>query len=215
MRRSNLEAELLAAKVMNHCGVPCPRADYGWFKPEGGKTMRLLRVEFVNDAISAADAWRNGLSIGEIDVSLFQRMQVVDVLIGNADRHMGNFMFVAGGKVVPIDHNLAFGTDMVFKSPSVTWQKCFLDTLHGLASSQRTSWILRRNKYGWAILEVEGVDSYWPIIEDIQRKLIDADIDRMVDELPDLLAEKERKEELRRILKWRRDHLKELFEEAM
>ena len=139
---------------------------------------------------------------------------MVDVLIGNADRHSRNLFFVAAGKVVPIDHNLAFGTDMVFKDPEITWQKAFLATMQDLDYRQKPSWILRRNKYGAAILDVEGVSSYWPIIEDVQRRLTDDDIDRMVTELPDVLAGKRRKEELQRILRWCRDHLKDLFEEA-
>jgi hypothetical protein len=213
MKRSNLEAEILASKVMNHCGVPCPRSDYGWFRPEVDRVRKLLRVEWVSDGVIGQKAWADGLGIGEIDIPLFQRMQVLDVLMGNADRHSTNFFFV-GRRVVPIDHNLAFGTDMVFRDPETTWQKAFLATMQDLDYCQKPSWILRRNKYGAAILDVEGVSSYWPIIEDVQRRLTDDDIDRMVTELPDVLAGQRRKEELQRILRWRRDHLKDLFEEA-
>lgn len=206
MLRGNLEAELLADKVFNHLGLPAPRTDYGWFDLGFGPE-RMLRTEFVHantprDFMARFTSWRAGLA--QIDQDLFQRMQVIDVLIGNGDRHEGNFFLDDAGRVIPIDHNLAFGTDLVIRPPYV-FHKFFTEDVGSVR------WIVNRNPIGRDILKARGGDSYTSIIKDIQRKLTDTDIAAVVSRLPDELAEPARKEELVRILKWRRDHLNDLF----
>ncbi|MBP7892865.1 MAG: hypothetical protein KA063_04945 [Firmicutes bacterium] len=107
---------------------------------------------------------------------------MIDVLIGNGDRHEDNFLFVdsnGSGEVIPIDHNMAFGADKVFAS-GVTWQKCFLGKTKKLAPHQTPRHIVCRNNIGQYIGQRDGTDSYMPIIRDVQLRLTDSDIERMV-----------------------------------
>ncbi|MBP7892723.1 MAG: hypothetical protein KA063_04215 [Firmicutes bacterium] len=210
MTRNNLEAELLSEKVLNLLGVPAPKADFAWFDTGNG-VEQLLRVEFVDNTL-VPDEFDRRYGLNAVDGDLFKRMQVIDVLIGNGDRHKMNFLFSDNGigKVIPIDHNMAFGTKKVFQQGE-TWQRCFIgNTNSPLASHQTPEYIVCRNSIGGRIGRRDGTDSYLPIIKDVQR-LADPDIDRMVIDLTADLAEPDRKLELIEILKYRRDHLIDFF----
>lgn len=140
-------------------------------------------------------------------------MQVIDVLIGDGDRHKRNFLFSDNGtgKVVPIDHNMAFGAKKVFQE-GVTWQRYFIgNTNSPLASHQTPEHIVCINTIGERIGQRDGTDSYLPIIRDVQQRLMDSDIERMVNDLTADLAEPDRKLELIEVLKYRRDHLIDFF----
>ena len=94
----------------------------------------------------------------------------------------------------------------------VTWEKCFLGkTNRNLASHQTPRHIVCRNNIGQYIGQRDGTDSYMPIIRDVQLRLTDSDIERMVNGMTADLAEPDRKLELIDILKYRRDHLIEFF----
>lgn len=207
MTRSNLEAELLAERILNHLGVPTPKTDFAWFDTGNG-VVQLLRMEFVQNAIEPSDFIMQ-YGMDAVDRNLFKRMQVVDVLIGNGDRHIENFLFPddKSGRVIPIDHNLAFCTDRVFRV-NEGWPKCFLgagDKVLDLC--QKPSGIIYRNDIGAYIFSRDGNDSYLPIVKDMQRRLTDSDIERMVNDLTADLAEPDRKAEMIEILKYRRDHM--------
>lgn len=210
MTRSNLEAELLAEKVLNHLGVPAPKADYREFDAGDGQKKSMLRVEFVEDGVSPAEFLERHDWLDVIDKALFRKMQAVDVLIGNGDRHGNNFFMADDGKVIPIDHNLAFATDMVMK-PSARWQKNFLSDLSNVG---RTQDIMDKNDIGRAIRARTSAAEYKAVARDIQGKLTDAAIDEMVGGLPDRLADDARKAELSRILKLRRDGLADMLKNA-
>lgn len=219
MLRGNLEAELLADKVLNFLGVSAPKTDYAWYDMNG-TVEPLLSMEWVSDTRPAYPGLfalkRRNWTDAEMD--RFRRMQVIDVLMGNADRHDGNFLFPNNSwEVIPIDHNMAFSTDLVIY-PNVTWQKAFLAELpSNVEYDQRPTHIVGRNLIGrefinsWADKQ-DAKEQYRKHVPGIQAQLTDAVIDTMVDALPDELAELARKDELKNVLKWRRDNLDSLID---
>jgi SPP1 gp7 family putative phage head morphogenesis protein len=54
----------------------------------------------------APDAWK-----AKISNETKERMQLLDYLLGNEDRHVGNFMINESGNMVAIDNGLTFGID--------------------------------------------------------------------------------------------------------
>lgn len=209
--RNNLEAELLSEKILNACGVTCPKTNYAWFEGPDGKKNKFLTMEWVEDGMSARDYDQIGLLNKQLfDTDTFRRMQVVDLLIGNIDRHEGNFLLKQDGSIVPIDHNLAMMTEKVVPgmSPRVA---AFRDNLDD--KDDYVMHILSRSRYGdLAIIEAGTIDVYRDITRDIQKTLTKEDIKRFVKELPRDLADRERKEELERILTWRLENLGKFFE---
>lgn len=212
MIRNNLEAELLAEQIFEHLGAPAPRVDFAWFDTGNG-IEQLLRIEFVESAMDPR-AFVNKYGVDAVNSDFFKQMQVIDVLIGNGDRHQKNFLLLdnnGSGEVIPIDHNTAFGTDKVF-APGVAWQKCFLGAKDKILDSCQTpQHIVSRNLIGHYIGQRDGTNSYLPIIAYIGRRLTDSDIERMVNGITDSLAEPSRKAELIDTLKYRRDHLVDFF----
>lgn len=214
MLRSNLEAELLADKVLNHVGLPAPQCNYAWFDLGGGRIEPLLQVEFVTrakDVYDAAAAYRGGL-LSASQIRDFRLMQVIDVLVGNGDRHGGNIFFTPSFDCIPIDHNLCFATDMVIR-PGVTWQKCFLRRFAPVTGCQSTRHILERNPLGASLLGASDADkAYRSIVREVKRKITHKDIEGWVNALPDELAEPARKAELIDIFKWRLRYLQALID---
>lgn len=215
MVRNNLEAELLTAKIFNFLGVKAPQAKFGKFDT-GSSIQDLLQVEFVAgesfDAFFRNHGYNKATAIKNLDVTEFRRIQVLDVLVGNGDRHDGNFL-VQAGKVVPIDHNLAFATDQVI-AKGTSWQKNFLSKIPVDWNHNSLQHILYRNSIGTAVTDdLSAFKEYYQIISEIESQLTDEVIDRFVNDLPDSLADSARKQELSRILKARRDQLRTAFEE--
>lgn len=95
--------------------------------------------------------------------------------------------------------------------PGVDWQKCFLEYSVDQWSRQGARHIIRRNDIGKYLLDNFGAGPYRTHVPNMRRALQDSDIESMVNGLPDDLAEPARKEELIRVLRWRRDNLLSLL----
>jgi hypothetical protein len=208
MLSSNAEGEILASKIFNKFELPAPKVQYGIFDV-GGERKRLMAFDFVEDGISVTKYLAN-FGYDNINLDQFRRMQVVDLLIGNGDRHNGNFFILPkNGSIVPIDHNMAFATNRII-DPDTTWQKCFLKDIESLDSHQTPRHILLRNTLGKMVYKNEGTRGYEHIIRQIQKELTDDEIRKLVGSLPTVAADEERKKELTEILMWRRNNLQEL-----
>ena len=205
MLTSNVEGEILSSKIFNKLGLPAPKVKYGMFDVNG-EQERLMAFDFVEDGISVRDFLAD-IGFDAIQLDQFRQMQVIDLLIGNGDRHNRNLFLVQDGSIIPFDHNLAFATNKVICSDT-TWQKCFLETMNSLESHQTPEHILLRNDIGKRLYQKEGVKNYNSIIRKIQNEMKNDVIEKMVKPLP---AAQDRKKELVDILKWRRDHLTDLI----
>ena len=205
MLSSNAEGEILASKIFNRFGLPAPEVQYGIFDANGTKKT-LMAFDFVENALSPLD-FLSTYGYGSVQLEQFRKMQVLDLLIGNGDRHDGNIFLTSSGAIIPIDHNLAFATNSIIKS-SETWQKCFLKTMNSLASHQTPQHIFLRNRLGRTLYNIEGISGYDSVVQQIQKELTDA----MIKEMVGMLAVGEqRKQELIEILIWRRDNLQLLI----
>jgi hypothetical protein len=204
--RSNLEAELLADQVYNNLGMPVPHMDYGRYVIPGQGERTLSACEFV-DGGQLASQWLRTHSYNEVNQDMIRRMQIIDVLVGNSDRHGNNFFIMPNGDVVPFDHNLAFCTDMVTSG----WRQYFTER----SDVQDTMTIMTRHILSEDVFHASKKEDYLNIVADIQGRLNDEAIDSMVKSLPDNLAEKARKDELAKVLKIRRDNLKYMVESTL
>ncbi len=73
----------------------------------------------VGDAKSLDDA--SGWLIGNKDTDAYRRMAIFDQVIGNLDRHNRNFLTTDEGRIVPIDHGLAFPTKNGFQGSAINY----------------------------------------------------------------------------------------------
>lgn len=207
MLRGNAEAELLASEMLSKVGLNAPRARYATFVVNGVE-RRLLQTEFVSDVVLGKDL--DSYQIATVKRDQFKTMQVMDLLMGNGDRHGGNFFIrTAGniGEVVPIDHNMAFATDRVI-SQHTRWQKCFLAEIG--TGVQSPYHIIQRNAVGRQISRDSNDASYLAIVKKVKDIFTDDILAEMINQLPMELANLARQKEILDVLKWRRDNLTEL-----
>lgn len=73
-----------------------------WMKYVDGHTSPEDAMEWGSDDLPAGFAHHPGTDEG-------RRLGLLDVLVGNIDRNMGNWLVDSDGHVVPIDHGLAWG----------------------------------------------------------------------------------------------------------
>lgn len=111
--QANPEAELVCLPLMRALGLKAPEAML--FRP-GPEAPMVLAVSWVDETLTGgpveqARLFLNVSDLSHVDRDAFARMFVADILIGNPDRHGGNYFLWtdADGVVrpVPIDHNLA------------------------------------------------------------------------------------------------------------
>lgn len=115
----NVESEWLSHRLMRQAGVASPEVDV---VQRPGRRHSLARVQHMADMFPGQELVRgaDALKAGDrIDLAAVHRMQAVDLLIGNPDRHALNMWFVkdpASGLLRPIafDHNIALGTRQSF-----------------------------------------------------------------------------------------------------
>jgi len=122
MRYGNLEAEVIVAELFLHLGVPAPESRVVELRGQPGSWLQqpwLDAATFGGAEPNTLGSWLAGtkkLVVSERDVAL---LQIVDILVGNGDRHEKNILVVEdvpGRRVpllVPIDHNLALTTPNV------------------------------------------------------------------------------------------------------
>lgn len=204
----NPECELLATDIFHEAGFNAPNVRYGMVELPDGMTKML-----VSDFIEYGTAYTPDEALDKIhnrELTLnkdqFRTMQIIDVLIGNGDRHGGNFFIDRDGNVIPIDNDLSFVTTSI-TSPGNTWQQCFNDSMRGLEHCQTPAHIVARNEMGREILEESAPEQYFEASDNIKELITDGFISSHIEKLP---ASEERKADLVRILSWRRDNLEDL-----
>lgn len=137
MRTGNFEAELLAHDVLHRVDLPTPRVRLVRLGRAPAELSALGPVCLEMEHLELESPPGRELTGGwpgshQADVDAFLRMYVVDLLIGNVDRHGGNFFVKRErGRLVPvpIDNNLAFVT--LIPSAKDTGFVNFLPTFDG------------------------------------------------------------------------------------
>jgi len=92
--------EVGASVVDRHLGLGLTPATTNWDGPQGPGSLQRMAMPNTpsNDP-------------GDYTSSEQQRMAVLDYVIGNSDRHNGNYLTDQNGGVVPIDHGYSFPVD--------------------------------------------------------------------------------------------------------
>lgn len=237
-RYGNFEAEVLVGKIFRRLGVLAPQSRV---VNVAGRRGAYVQTELVDADFTGGvkpqeyGDWRTRPDRGRLDTFELRLLQLVDVVVGNGDRHDGN-LFVAqtdDGQplVVPIDGNLALSTPAVVKG-YYNWH--FLDGFHGVhpgahpddtgdmlyprhaPRSGTLERIMRRNgayEATWNELRTrpQGLADYLRVAEYIARRLDDAFLHRLVTDLADDQITHgdpaARKAEILRLLRFRRDAL--------
>lgn len=206
-RYSNFESDILGGKIFKLLGMRAPQATMVRLHGRGKLASRLgspaLAMEFVDSRWAAGRVFEGfwpGLE--QADSDAFLRMLLVDIVMGNGDRRDANFFVTCsfsepGGKEgpgsfrpIPIDNNCGLGTMVFFTH--VTSQCNFLPTYDGLGDGQ----ILR--DLGTIRNLVDGCPEMWALLgertlrprlltlaRDLQKRLDDKTLNRLVNALPD------------------------------
>lgn len=248
MRTGNVEGEVLAARILNHAGIETPGSAIVRIE---GKEGLFVRNDFVGDRFrgdevvktpgtvplprieaesaptaNRAEARRSFESL--FDMKQLRRLQVLDLIMGNGDRHGGNFFLrkSASGpmKLIPIDHNYAlvgFGQKPeIGESVSIMgWQRNFVKSFNGSGallgyghSSGTVEQILGRNDvYQAAVTLAPDRAAYGEIVAELKKGLSDEFIRNMIRDLPPEI-DPTRRRELEETLRWRRDHVGEALD---
>lgn len=115
----NVEGEWLSQRLMTQAGVTSPDVDV---VTRPGRRHSYARVQHMGDMFPGQELVRgvDAVKAGDrVDMAAVHRMQAVDLLIGNPDRHPLNMWFVRdpkSGMLRPIafDHNITLGTRQGF-----------------------------------------------------------------------------------------------------
>lgn len=89
-----------ASVVDRHLGLGLTPATTMWDGPQGHGSLQRMAVPNTGS-----------MDPGDYTSSEQQRMAVLDYVIGNSDRHNGNYLTDQNGGVVPIDHGYSFPVD--------------------------------------------------------------------------------------------------------
>lgn len=116
-RHGNFEAELIANGIMKKLGMRVPNLFI--VRVEGRRDLHL-RIRFAGDRFTKGEGVTplKNVRVGTpMDDEAMRWIQLVDLLIGNMDRHGDNVLMFRGEdgvlQPVPIDHNLAFLTPQI------------------------------------------------------------------------------------------------------
>jgi hypothetical protein len=219
MKTGNTSGEWLGTRLMNEAGVSSPRVDMVQVR---GQDVPFARIQHMQELFPGEQLARGtgGLPKGaQIDLDAMRRMQAVDLLIGNSDRHGNNVWFrqdPSTGRWRPIafDHNLALAS-----TASTGWKAApFQEPMRipsksgAVVPSSSTRSILGRNSVYTGIMnDPRAAHGLLTESRHVQATLTDERIDKLVDSMPDEAIgpddKKARRQELKDTLKRRRNEL--------
>ena len=242
MVSGNVEGEFLASRILQLAGIESPRVQLVKIK---GRRGQFAMADFVGNSWHGDKVikdWQIKCDLprypqggsGEqvrnyyrdfarrFDIDQVRRLQVLDLLMGNGDRHCGNF-FVrqsASGKyrLIAIDHNLAFvGNGQkpdAHRDASVGFKRNFIKSFNGegifeyyAARSGSVANIIEHNDVFQRCLKADpSVEGYRKAVADVKRAINDSVIEQLLKELPAEISQK-RRAEIREVLRWRRDNM--------
>ncbi len=252
MQTGNVEGEYLAARMLEQAGVDTPRVELVKIR---GKKGLFAKSNFIGDGYGDSRVFKDYLGkadlppyprmlpteeklrlyaekfAAKLDLNQVRKLQVIDVLMGNGDRHGGNIFLTQRGSgkygLMAIDHNFAFVTqrqkpDNSTHTKNAGWQRNFLRSFNGSAifgSSARRAGsvanIVEKNCVYRICLQVAPDRvAYQKIISETKSTFSDEVISKLVNELPEEISAK-RKSELSEILKWRRDNMAKAFDDYL
>ncbi len=240
----NFEAEVFVGKLFRRLGVLAPQARVVDIQ---GKSGAYLQTELVDAAFTGGakpeplKEWferTRGKGLDQVELRV---IQLVDVLVGNGDRHDGNLFLaeLGDGRVlpVPIDHNLALATPTVVVGYYNWHLTQGLDGIepgqepgdpgnllypHHAPRSGTPERIMRRNLAFDAAWLEGGEDRdvfrhYIQVAEWIRRELPDPVLRELVDQIQDGDVTsgdpRARREEIFRLVRSRRDRMPAYFRE--
>lgn len=196
MASGNLEAEWLTSRLMQDAGIPTPRVDVVRIQGRQHAHARIQPMQSMFPGRPLAKGLGGLPRDARIDMAALRRLQLMDLMVGNADRHIQNIWFVqeaAGGAWKPIafDHNLAMGTRAALGGPPSNFT-AFENVTHRTTASGvtvptwATSDVVGRNPaYAGALRDPQGVLEYLGEARSLQQRLPEARLRELVGAIPD------------------------------
>lgn len=235
----NLEAEILVGRILTAFGYLVPQSRLVHLEGRDGVfvQMEILGEGFGGmQEIHLLQHWKDLPHRPEIDPDRVRLLQMLDVILGNGDRHRGNLMVgvdAAGSPhLIPIDHNLALSSASVANN---FFNLHFTKSFDGLQKESRNPEYQRHSHptyakdsgtighitaRNWLYAELsrasegQGKDlstGYIPMVNYAKRRLSDAFLNQLLSQIPDedFLGPdpQTRRREILDILTWRRDNL--------
>ncbi|MCA9556520.1 MAG: CotH kinase family protein, partial [Myxococcales bacterium] len=213
MKTGNLSGEWLGTRVMNDLGVSSPQVDMVRVRGEAVPYARIQHMQELFPGQQLAQGI-HGLPKGAVlDLDAMRRMQAVDLLIGNTDRHGTNVWFhqdklTGRWKPIAFDHNLAMATTASTGNDFTAFQEAMTGrSKSGVeAPNSQTRGIWNRNSvYRGVMNDPRAAQGLLAEARHVQATLTDARIDQLVDAMPDEAIGPDDKAARRQELK---DHLK-------
>lgn len=244
-RYGNFEAEVLVGRLLRRLGVRAPQAR---LVSLAGRRGAYLQAELVDPEFTGGvkpvvlKELRDLPDPGTLDHTELRLLQVVDVLVGNGDRHDGNLFLVERGDrvaVVPIDNNLALATPrVVFGYYNWHLTRGFRGVVagedpadpggllyphHADACGKPLRILLRNRLYeaSWIASgrRAGGLSEYVRLASRVKALLPDGVLERLVEDLGDeditVGDPGARRAEILALLRFRRDALPDVFRELV
>ncbi|MBI4800998.1 MAG: CYTH domain-containing protein [Elusimicrobia bacterium] len=222
----NMDADILAAEIFRILGFFTPETFPAYIKDSGGEWRLVLLTRWLDDAY-VGESWGPAMARhAQVNAQEYATMRVADVLIGNWDRHIGNWFVTQSGKVIPIDHDLAFVTPSLLTSPESDWYVNFTIGISTEPDFSPNIYLNAASPFGCPpknggihrILRREKVPVLEAILEKdpemllrtaqkVVEKLSPAKLRKAVDDIPVVFSSPERRKELADILISRRNRL--------
>jgi len=209
----NFEAEIIASKIFRDFGLLCPRVEPVNIKGRGGL---YLRAEWVDESFTGGARPKQIKEVvrgDSIDVNQVRLLQVLDVLLGNGDRHEENLLFAPGKEgmliPIPIDNNLALSDRSVVAYGD--WQFNFRTELTNVDH------LMQRNSiYQRYATRPGAAEDYIRIVRLVREKLTDDYLQELIANVdPDVITfgnPMKRKRDILKTLQSRRDRLVRFFD---
>lgn len=207
----HIEREVMMSKLMNKVGLNAPKTEFGEFifNPVarngvriGEQVKAMTKMNFVEQAQVVHNLPSSTVDWIVQHPQEIRKMQAMDALVGNVDRHAGNYMIGEAtnnyGKLFPIDHNLSFYTN------SFTKDLQRLESFHNMTRSSTTTEIFQHTT----------IEEWKQVAAEIKATLNPEDFKIILDDIPSTYLSVAEKSELLDIFTWRLEHLDEILEAA-
>lgn len=231
MRQANLEGEWLSSRLLREAGVQTPDVKIVQARPGAfSGTRTYAQVQHLDELLKGQGEIYKGIEKlpagARLDVPALQRLQAMDLLIGNGDRHVQNLWFVKdphSGLLRPVafDHNLALGTKAVIGEQAARSNYTIFEQPmtrvpgsgnQGPVLSGGSRYLLSRNPlYQGAVFDPREALGLVQQARQVESSLSESRIRQLVAEIPDEAIEgadkAARRKELTEILLERRRNL--------
>lgn len=225
---ANVEGELLASLLFRAVGAPCLKVQPILIRTTRNWYIETPLIRFKNNPyVMVSSLAANPQILTEVDSFSLSKICILDVLMGNADRSLGNLLFIKRNnmvRLIPIDHDLAFMMPGMANLSFSGFVNGFMGVEGKSSDNGYREWFCRRcgsvkhimtstpvyHRFTPAGLDLKSADALYRSARQVVELLSDATILQAIGELPDSIFINDpnlRKQNIIKTLTRRRDDL--------